>query len=249
MKNFYTLIIFLSLTVCSFSQIANCSECHKTAYSKKDVNHLSLLELKIFRNEIFARHQYLFKDDRLTDYFLNKYDWYKPDYKTAVTITLNDVEKKNINLLLELETIKEDLKKTTIITLQDFKLALIKNDSLKINIALTTEIENNVDPISMKRELKKVLSKIDIDGIHWHNEKGLFKITTDDGYFLNEVSIVISNNQITLRYADIGYSELFNDDTAFSFGSNFDSVNEYQSWYVFEIKNDLLILISHQAAG
>ncbi len=70
MKNIFTLIIILAFTKCAFSQIENCSECDSKKYSEKDISYLSLLELRILRNEIFARHQYVFKDDRLIDYFL-----------------------------------------------------------------------------------------------------------------------------------------------------------------------------------
>lgn len=251
MKKILTTIIVLAFTQSIFSQIENCSECDSRKYSEKDISQLSLLELKILRNEIFARHQYVFKNDRLSDYFLGKYDWYKPNYNSKNKIELNDFEKQNISLLLDKENEKEALKLKIIEQLKSLKQALINNDSIKTNSVIEKVInENQFEHSSaIKKELNDILSDINLDGIHWYNEKGLFKRTTDDGYFLNETSIKIEGNNIILNYSDIGYSELYNDETAFSFGSNFDSVNEYQSWYTFKIQNNQLILVEHQAAG
>ena len=251
MKKILILIIILVFTQSVFSQIENCSECDSKKYSEKDISHLSLLELKILRNEIFARHQYVFKDDRLSDYFLNKYDWYKPNYKLENKIELNDFENQNISLLLKKENEKVALKTIIIEQIKALKQALINNDTTKVNSVISKVVKGNSDDYSnsIKRELNEILSKINLDGIHWYNENGLFKVTTDDGYLLNETSIKIEGAVIILRYADIGHSELFKNDTAFSFGSGFYSENEYQSWYTFEIQNNKLILIEHQVAG
>ncbi|WP_054850721.1 YARHG domain-containing protein [Olleya sp. ITB9] len=251
MKNITAFITLILLSQSSFSQIYDCSECDSKIYLKTDISHLSLLELKILRNEIFARHQYIFKDERLGDYYSEKYDWYKPDYKSKKTIVLNKIEKENINLFLGKEKEKIILKETIIKNLKSFKQALLNDDTNSVNSRISNYFTESGygDLSSTRRELKGILSIINIDGIHWYNESGLFKVTTDDGHFLNETSIKISGNKIVMTYADIGYSELLTDETAFSFGSNFYSENEYQSWYTFEIRNNELILVEHQAAG
>ncbi len=251
MKKILILIIILAFTKNAFSQIENCSECDSKKYSKKDISHLSLLELKILRNEIFARHQYVFKDDRLIDYFSDKYDWYKPNYKSENKIELNDFENQNISLLLEKENEKVALKTIIIKQIKALKQALINNDITKVNSVISEVVKGSSDDYSnsIKRELNEILSKLNLDEIHWYNENGLFKVTTDDGHFLNETSIKIESSIIILRYADTGHSELLKDETVFSFGSDFYSENEYQSWYTFEIQNNKLILIEHQAAG
>ncbi len=251
MKKILTLIIILAFTQSAFSQIENCSECDSRIYSEKEISHLSLLELKILRNEIFARHQYVFKDERLSDYFSDKYDWYKPNYNSENKIELNDFEKQNISLLLDNENEKEVLKATIIEQLKALKQALTNNDTIKVNSVISEVVKGSSDDYSnsIKRELNEILSKLNLDEIHWYNENGLFKVTTDDGHFLNEISIKIESPIIILRYADIGHSELLKDETVFSFGSDFYSENEYQSWFTFEIQNNKLILIAHQAAG
>jgi len=247
MKKIPILIIFFAFTQIVFSQIKNCTDCDSKKYSEKDINHLSLLELKILRNEIFARHQYVFKDDRLKDYFSNRYDWYKPNYKSENEIELNNFEKENISLFLKKENEKIELKKTIIAKLNIFKQALISNDTITTNSSISKFVTDNeyVSLLSIRKELNEILISISIEGIHWYNESGLFKVW----HFLNEKSVKINGSRIILQYADIGYSELLNDETAFSFGSDFYSENENQSWYTFEIQNNELILIEHQTAG
>jgi hypothetical protein len=251
MRNIFYLIIAILCSQSSFSQINDCSECNTKAYTYNDISHLSLLELKIIRNEIFARHQYVFKDTRLTDYYLENFTWYRPDYNTENNIKLNDIEKENISLLLKYETKKEVLKTTIVEELKEIKRTLIKDETIAIDFIINRVARSEQKEFynDIKNELKAILSLINIDEIHWYNEKGLYKITTDDGHFISEISIAIDSDTVTLSQANMGYSELLNDDTAFKFGSDFDSTNEYASWYTFKIIDNELVLIEHQAAG
>ena len=66
-----------------------------------DVENLMKNELEIMRNEIFARHGYLFPKKEMREYFENQ-DWYvgvSADIKDQLT----SLEKKNIALILRLE--------------------------------------------------------------------------------------------------------------------------------------------------
>lgn|SRR5574337_201114 len=62
---------------------------------------LSLSQLKILRNSIYAFHGMIFKDPELDKYF-RKYDWYKPrpDFKET---ELNNIEKENIASIMGYE--------------------------------------------------------------------------------------------------------------------------------------------------
>jgi hypothetical protein len=57
--------------------------------------------LRLMRNEIYARHGYVFKDKKLTEYF-TRFSWYRPkgnfDFKM-----LNKYEKTTVNTILEIE--------------------------------------------------------------------------------------------------------------------------------------------------
>jgi hypothetical protein len=63
--------------------------------------------LKIMRNEIFARHGYRFKTPDMTAYFGAK-SWYAPQYDD-VTDRLTEIERINIALIQELEKEPDEL--------------------------------------------------------------------------------------------------------------------------------------------
>ncbi|RVU91711.1 YARHG domain-containing protein [Flavobacterium columnare] len=56
-------------------------------------------EIRIIKNEIFARHGYIFKSKDLATYF-GKQKWYKPLYKD-VTSKLTKIERRNISFIIE----------------------------------------------------------------------------------------------------------------------------------------------------
>ena len=58
-------------------------------------------ELKIMRNEIFARHGYIFKTKDMKNYF-SAQSWYRPMYSN-VTNRITIIEKKNIDLIKSFE--------------------------------------------------------------------------------------------------------------------------------------------------
>lgn len=68
--------------------------------TEEDVRALDLEKLRIAKNEIFARHGYIFKDETLKSYFETK-SWYEgkiqsDDFKTSV---FNEFENKNLELI------------------------------------------------------------------------------------------------------------------------------------------------------
>ncbi|MBZ0201420.1 MAG: YARHG domain-containing protein [Ignavibacteria bacterium] len=67
-----------------------------------DVSNLDAWELKIMRNEIYARHGYIFKTEEMKSYFGSQ-KWYSPRYEN-VDDRLTDVEKKNIALIKRYES-------------------------------------------------------------------------------------------------------------------------------------------------
>jgi len=71
-----------------------------------DLDGLSPEELRIKRNEIFARHGYRFKSADLTEFF-STFDWYKPRYEN-VDNKLTDADKVTIKYIQQLESNVED---------------------------------------------------------------------------------------------------------------------------------------------
>lgn len=76
-------------------------------YSRSELEKMSLWELYLARNEIFARHGRGFKSQDLTDYFATK-RWYTQTYTPeefdAISSSqLNDCELKNVQTMYEIE--------------------------------------------------------------------------------------------------------------------------------------------------
>ncbi|MFQ3544424.1 YARHG domain-containing protein [Halobacillus rhizosphaerae] len=65
-----------------------------------DMKGFSKENLRLARNEIFARHGYVFKSEELQAYFLQQ-PWYKP--ALAYTGELTDIEKQNVAMIKALE--------------------------------------------------------------------------------------------------------------------------------------------------
>lgn len=64
--------------------------------TESEITSLSLEELGLARNEIFARHGHVFTKEELRVYFEQK-SWYFPD--AAYTDTLSPIEKYNVDLI------------------------------------------------------------------------------------------------------------------------------------------------------
>jgi len=69
--------------------------------TESDLQGISKPDLRIMRNEIFARHGYIFKSDDLKEHFGNL-SWYTPR-DTNVNSLLTDIEKKNIKFIQSYE--------------------------------------------------------------------------------------------------------------------------------------------------
>lgn len=70
-------------------------------YNMFQLSHLTIEDLDIMRNEIFAEYGYIFKTDKWNAYFNNK-SWYKPKFDN-VDDQLTDIDKANINLILQVK--------------------------------------------------------------------------------------------------------------------------------------------------
>ena len=66
--------------------------------SQSQVSSISDYQLGIARNEIYARHGYIFKLDRFKSYFESQ-SWYVPRYSDVSSISLNEIETYNVALI------------------------------------------------------------------------------------------------------------------------------------------------------
>lgn len=70
----------------------------------EDLSSLSYGDLRLLRNEVFARNGYLFKDGFLRGYF-NRYDWYMPVFDVdTFSVILNKKEQELVNKIIAEET-------------------------------------------------------------------------------------------------------------------------------------------------
>jgi hypothetical protein len=69
--------------------------------SYADVEYLSSRDLKIMRNEIFARHGYIFKTSDMIQHFSSQ-SWYRA-LNNDVTAYLSKIEKDNVNFIKQYE--------------------------------------------------------------------------------------------------------------------------------------------------
>jgi uncharacterized membrane protein YvbJ len=72
-----------------------------------ELANMSQASLRIMRNEIYARHGFVFKKEDMRQYF-SQQTWYKPLFNNVDNM-LSDVEKKNIVLIRRYENFQEDL--------------------------------------------------------------------------------------------------------------------------------------------
>lgn len=77
-------------------------------YSKDDFIDIPPLIIYIAKNEIYARHGYIFRDKDLLNYFMGQL-WYVPYVKAEEfdTSVFSEREKKNLELLVEIDTYKK----------------------------------------------------------------------------------------------------------------------------------------------
>lgn len=69
--------------------------------TEKELEKITLEELKIYRNEIFARKGYVFKDNKL-QHFFGRQEWYIP-LMSNKELELSEIEKQNVELIKKYE--------------------------------------------------------------------------------------------------------------------------------------------------
>ncbi len=235
--------IFLFYTVASVAQLKDCSQCKKTAYSSTDIENLQLFELQLLRNEIFARHGYIFKNDRLSEFY-SQFDWYLP--KKSSKVKLNKNEKHNVELFLSKEKSIRNYQNQIIISLSELKVAAQQNDIPFLN----SFFRSYTDQYSIK-ELTKVLKDflflINPDDIHWHKGNGYYKVNIDNGFHQITTQLTIESNHIRLSKGVRSNSEII--EKPFEYPSTYFSENEFMNLWVLKFKNGLLILDNIDSAG
>lgn len=245
MKNILIVVALLIGVNNVFSQLNDCSLCSTQKYSKTDIKDKELYELKILRNEIFARHQYVFENERLNEYF-SQLDWYKPNNDSNQSISLNTNEKHNIDLFKKEENTIIEWRKALKQEFINFKDALNKNDLNKIKIYLNNVVESEHMEATIA-DLKKSLNIIDLNNMYWHTNSALHKISVDNGHLIQVISLRFSKNEIILTSADQEHSEIMIE--PFEYPSDYESESEYAVFSFFNFDGVKLRLTKIEVAG
>ena len=95
MKHIFKIVAFLIIFYSCGSEKEN------PLYESSELSDKSAKELRLLRNEIFAKHGYIFKSEDLIKHF-SQQDWYKPLYKNVDSL-LTENDKLNIQLILKFE--------------------------------------------------------------------------------------------------------------------------------------------------
>lgn len=135
--------------------------------NKQELNQKTNEELKLIRNEVFARKGYVFKDTLLSNYF-KSYNWYVPIKN--IEITLSKKEKEYVDLIKNIENNKNNFIKKDVI----FDIL----DKLPLNLGSWEWTYTN------RKLFKKSV------------EKGIHEISNNDGLFkkkyLNSEKIIVN---------------------------------------------------------
>ncbi|MDH7445630.1 YARHG domain-containing protein [Aquimarina sp. 2201CG14-23] len=243
----HTILLFLILfTISLQAQLKDCSECDTITYAPADIAKNTLYDLQLLRNEIFARHQYVFKDARLLEYF-QEYLWYQPDHNNPAKVTLNSIENANITLFKNGEGRIKKKRQRLFNELGELKRVLKQKDTITINLFLDGALSDGVTTIGAMKELHAIFSKIDLKDVNWYKDKAIYKVSTDNGFLVRKAELHINGNEVIISAGDIKHSEIMTD--PFKFGSNYYSEDEYQSVWIFKFDGQKLRLDQHIIAG
>lgn len=70
--------------------------------TEEDIAGMTREELRIARNEVYARHGYIFKSEDLREYFGSK-SWYQPMNSEVTSLSLNEFEQYNVDFIKRYE--------------------------------------------------------------------------------------------------------------------------------------------------
>ncbi|WP_177765739.1 hypothetical protein [Flavobacterium sp. I3-2] len=96
-------------------------------------------------------------------------------------------------------------------------------------------------------DLKTTLNYINLDGINWNKDSGLYSISLDDGFAVYKFAIRFFYDTVQIEYGMNSHSEIFGE---FDDGySDYQSEDEYQSWYIFKLTTEGIVFETDRVAG
>ena len=165
MRKFILLLIIGFLVSCGTDKKEQ-KTVEPTELTTSELQDKSVGELRIIRNEIFARKGYIFNSEDLRTHF-STFDWYEPKYANVDSL-LTELDKKNIQNLLELERKKKEEFERSIIRISEDELSQYRNayDSAeKWDKQFMTKLFHTIDQFRGRPADTTILTIGNVDGI------------------------------------------------------------------------------------
>lgn len=243
MRTLLTLLLLALLHPAFAQTLKDCSTCSAQAIKAENIKDLSIDEIRLLTNEIFARNGYAFENSRFQNFFEQK-SWYKSknDNKRVV---FNKVEEQNIKLFQDRTKALKNNQQELVNQLKHFKNLVIndKKDELKENFGFCYDHQTGEDE---QKSLKEVLNKINLDDINYYKSNGLNSTMTDNGFVKIVYEVAIENENVHLFYNYMAHSKIIKDFDQFT---DYHSEDEYMYNWQFEFKNNKLRFVRLAIAG
>jgi hypothetical protein len=189
LKYLFILLFFLSCFIISFSQQnfkGNYSYASERKLELEELEKLTTFDLRIMRNEIYARHGYIFKSFFMNEYFkIYEETWYNPLY-INVEDKLTELEKENIRLIKNVEDGTFLSRKIIGDSINDFETAFFKksNSGHVVRNISYDKMYLSVYPNTYNfliKEINDVVSDYNVDGDHQMTTIELYNVDYSSG--------------------------------------------------------------------
>lgn len=240
-------ILYISFLLLCFKGTAqtlkDCSTCSTQIITAVQIKDLSIDEIRLLTNAIYARNGYQFENSRFQNYFEEK-SWYKSKNNNKAVV-FNEIEKQNINFLQEATKTLKAKHSELINQLKSFKEFVLTNktNELKSKFGFFYENQTGADE---PKSLKEVLNKINLDNINYYKNKGLNSVMEDNGFVKIFYELSIEGEKINIYYNYMGHSKIIE---GFNEFTDYHSENEYMYNWQFEFTNRKLKFIRLAVAG
>lgn len=239
-----TLTIILAVGVfpfCYSQTLENCSTCSDVKIGSEQLKGLSYDEVKLLKNEIFARNGYVFETERFDEYF-SSMDWYDPIGDND-KVVFNETEKENISILAKRERELKQQRSSLIAQLNQLHQIVLSGDSSQLASQF-----NCKDGSGYGLEIiQETMKKMDPDKIHFYKDNGLIRVSVDDGYKVVVYSITIEGTRILVENNIQSHSRIMEEFGVFS-DYRSEMEESYYAWE-FEFKDGKLSYVRELAAG
>lgn len=243
MKN-YIFIVFTVLCLNVKAQtLKDCSTCATQLIKSEKINDLSIDEIRLLTNEIFARNGYQFENSRFQNFFEEK-SWYQSKNNNK-SVVYNEIEKKNIKLFQDKTKELKNKQQALVNQLKNFKNLVINDKKEELKTKFGFNYENQIGD-DESNWLKEVFNKINIDDINYYKNNGLNSTTTDNGFVKIVYEVSIENENVNIYYNYMTHSKIIKNFDAFT---DYHSEEEFMYNWQFEFKNDRLKFVRLAIAG